>query len=651
MTAPSAVMLAIAVCAAGAVICLLASRSKAAAGWLSFATVALSSGLVLLASTRVLMGGHDLPESYLALPSLGSDLRVHVDGLSAVFLALVAAVALLAALYSVSYMRHYKEYGVGRYYPYFLLFIGGMYGILTTTDLMFFFFVFWQLMTLPSFALIRYENRKRENVAASNRYLIMMEAACALVVVSAALLGRGGTLQEAGLARYDFDSIAAAMPGLLGAAPGVVALGFGLMLVGFGIKAGIWPFGQMWLPDAHPAAPSPVSALLSGVMIKTGVYGLMRTFFWLVPAEALPLYPAAAWGGTLAALGALTLFVGTAQALRQEQTKRLLAFSSIGQVGYIVLGMGAALALTGRADSGGEVAALAALALYGALFHTANHAAFKSLLFLNAGSVLRATDAQDLNRLGGLMRFMPVTAVTALIASLSIAGVPLLSGFASKWAIYVSTFLGSGVAGYLAICGVIAVLTGALTLALFMKFFGTAFLSRTSELAARCAERGPMEADWLMQIPQLALAAVCVVLGVAPVTAYRALEAALAQSGSGLAPLFGRPLAGSPEAVLPWVPLEVLGGQAVMAPVAAAAVLAVLLMVSVKISRLGAAPRRASEVWLCGYAVESEAHRYVAANLYGEVNKRFRWLGGASRAHSPASGGWSGEASQGRDAT
>ncbi len=649
MTAPFAVMLAIAVCTVGAVVSLLASRSKVAAGWASFGAVALSSGLIFLASARVLTGGHDLPESYLSLPRLGSSLRIHVDGLSAVFLVLVAAVALLAALYSVRYMQHYKDYGVGRYYPHFLLFVGGMYGVLTTTDLMFFFFVFWQLMTLPSFALIRYENRKRENVAAANRYLFMMQIACVLVMMGAAILGRGETAPDGGLAKYDFDALGAAMPGLLQADAGAVAAALVLMLIGFGIKSGVWPFGQMWLPDAHPAAPSPVSALLSGVMIKTGVYGLMRSFFWLVPAEAIALFPAAVWGGVLATLGAVTLFVGTMQALRQEQTKRLLAFHSIGQVGYIVLGMGAALALVGQTDQGAGAAALATLALYGALYHTANHATFKSLLFLNAGSVLNATDTQDLNRLGGLMKAMPVTAVTSLVASFSIAGVPLFNGFASKWTIYVAAFMGSPWAGYLAVYGVVAILTSVLTLASFMKFFGATFLSRTSDLVARRAARGPMEVDWPMQAPQLALAGLCVFFGVAPVVAYGVFGAALAGSGSGLGAMFASPMTQPLGEVLPWSGLQVLGGQAILAPLVLAAVMAGLLLAAAGLSRLGAAPRRTAEVWLCGYAQESEAHRYVAHNLYGEIKHRFRWLGGASREHVTAPGAWPGEVPPGRD--
>ena len=154
------------------------------------------------------------------------------------------------------------------------------------------------------------------------------------------------------LMRYDFDTVSHGLPALLRTGGGLAAAGLRLFLVGFGIKMGMWPFGQLWLPDAHPAAPSPVSALLSGVMIKTGVYGLMRYFLWLVPAEAQDAYPSEVWGLVIAVLGTITLFIGTMQALKQEQSKRLLAFHSIGQVGYILLRLGACLALVkpGRTD-------------------------------------------------------------------------------------------------------------------------------------------------------------------------------------------------------------------------------------------------------------------------------------------------------------
>jgi hydrogenase-4 component B len=449
MTATDAILYALFTCLAGALLSLLTSRSRTIAGWLTFLATGVSGAFAVYAAVSVLRGGAQPAATVLALPDYGTAMRFHVDGLSGIFLGLIALISVLAAFYSISYMKHYREYGAGRYYPYFLLFVAGMYGIVTLTDLMLFFFLFWQLMTLPSYALVRYEYRKRENVRAANRYLIMMQASCLLIMLGAGLLGKGLVSPN----RFDFDFLSEQMPALLGSEAGLVGLAFLLFLVGFGIKAGMWPFGQMWLPDAHPAAPSPVSALLSGVMIKTGVYGLMRTFIWLVPDSAAPLYAATHWGMLIAGLGTLTLFVGTMQALKQEQSKRLLAFHSIGQVGYILLGLGACVALLGSGRGEAAVLALAAIGFYGALFHTINHGIFKSLLFLNAGAMLYRTGTQDLNRLGGLMKHMPFTAVTTLIASFSIAGVPFFNGFASKWSIYVSTILGSEHARYLAVFG------------------------------------------------------------------------------------------------------------------------------------------------------------------------------------------------------
>lgn len=633
MTAPSATIIAIAVCAGGAVLSIVASRNKTAAGWIAFAATTASAALAFYAAARTLVIGVDPAQTFFVLPQWGSALRIHVDGLSAFFLGLVAAIAVPASLYSIGYMPHYREYGAAAYYPHLLLFVAGMYGIVTTTDLMFVFFGFWQLMTLPSFVLIRYEFRKPENVRAANRYLIMMELACFLVMAGAWLLAGHANMASAheGLARFDFDALSARLPVLLqgsGAAASVVLV---LLLVGFGVKAGMWPFGQMWLPDAHPAAPSPVSALLSGVMIKTGIYGLMRTFIWMIPAEATALYPATVWGGLIAALGTITLFVGTMQALRQEHTKRLLAFHSIGQVGYVLLGLGAAVALTGRSGSGSEIAALATIGLYGALFHTVNHATFKSLLFLNAGSVLHATDTQNLNKLGGLMRVMPWTAATALVASLSIAGVPLFNGFASKWTIYVASVIGSNQVGYLAVFGVVAMLTSVLTLASFVKFFGVTFLSRTSALVAQRASAGRLEVGWLMQLPQLLLAVLCVAMGLAPFLAYQVLHATLGVSTQGLGAALAVQVVQAPATSNPFAPLELAAGQALLAPVIVAGVLALLLLVAHGISRLGASQRRASDVWLCGYVREAEVHRYAAHGLYGEVKRQFQWLGGTPR--------------------
>jgi formate hydrogenlyase subunit 3/multisubunit Na+/H+ antiporter MnhD subunit len=629
MTPEQAVVASILLCAAGAGLTLLLARYRTLAGWLCFAVTAGTAVLIFGAVARVLTAGPSpSPAKFWELPQLGFALRLHVDGLTAVFLMLAALIAVPAALYSVTYMRHYRDYGVARYYPYFLLFLAAMYGLTSTTDMMWFFFIFWQLMTLPGYALIRFEHRKPENVRAANKYLVMMQIACAATMIGAVVLASAGaSASGAASLKYDFPTVSANLPLMLASRAGATTIAFGLFLVGFGIKMGMWPFGQIWLPDAHPAAPSPVSAMLSGVMIKTGVYGLLRYFLWLVPPAGRADYPLGRWGLIVAVLGTITLFTGTMQALKQEQSKRLLAFHSIGQVGYILLGTGACMALLPGA--GPAAAALAALALFGALLHVLNHGLFKALLFLNAGSMLNATGTQDLNRMGGLIRFMPLTAVTALVASFSISGVPLFNGFVSKWSIYVAAILGGGYARYLPVCAVIAILTSALTLASFIKFFGVSFLSRTSDLVADRAARGRLEVGWTMQLPQVFFALCCVALGTVPAVAFSLVQRALDASREG----YGSILAGAaPVASGPAWGLEASGSAARFAPLVLAIVLGLLFLATWAIGRLGAAPRRADTPWLCGYAHEEECHRYVAHNFYGEIKRYFGWLGGRPHA-------------------
>ena len=633
LTPEQAVLVAILGCVAGAGLTLLASRSKTLAGWLAFLVTAGTAMLIFSACAKVLTTGPSLhPAAFWTMPKFGFALRIYVDGLTAVFLLLAALIAVPASFYSIIYMRHYQDYGVARYYPYFLLFLAAMYGLLSTTDMMWFFFIFWQLMTLPGYALIRFEHRKRENIWAANKYLIMMQIACIATMIGAELLAVTGKSVSGGTSlKYDFDTVSANLPLLLAVRPGTTALAFGLFLIGFGIKMGMWPFGQVWLPDAHPAAPSPVSAMLSGVMIKTGVYGLMRYFLWLVPVGAQGDYPLARWGMLVAVLGTITLFTGTMHALQQEQSKRLLAFHSIGQIGYILLGTGTCMALL--ASGSAAAAALATIGFCGALFHVLNHGLFKGLLFLNAGSMLHATGTQDLNQMGGMMKYMPLTGITALVASFSISGVPLFNGFVSKWSIYVAAVQGAGYAHYLVVCAAVAILTSALTLASFIKFFGVSFLSRTSALVKTRADarNGRLEVPWMMQLPQLVLAALCVLLGVIPAIGFRLLQHSLAASRGGLgttlansSPMLSDPLAG----------LTAVHSTALFAPVALIAVLGLMFLLVYGISKLGGAPRRAADPWLCGYVREADCHRYVAHNFYGEIKRYFRWLGGAPHPHA-----------------
>jgi formate hydrogenlyase subunit 3/multisubunit Na+/H+ antiporter MnhD subunit len=627
LTPEQAVLASILVCIAGAGLTWLFSRNRITAGWLAFSVTTVAAALILFAVAQVFLHGPSAPAKFWELPQLGFALRIYVDGLTSVFLLLAVLVAVPASFYSITYMRHYQDYGVDRYYPCFLLFLAAMFGLLSTTDMMWFFFIFWQLMTLPGYMLIRFEKRKTENLRAANRYLIMMQIACAATMIGAErLASAGAALTGSSTLRYDFDTVSSNLPLLLTARPGTTALAFALFLVGFGIKMGMWPFGQIWLPDAHPAAPSPVSAMLSGVMLKTGVYGLMRYFLWLVPMRAQAAYPLATWGMVIAVLGTITLFSGTMQALKQEQSKRLLAFSSIGQVGYILLGTGTCMALLAVGKP--ATTTLAAIGLIGALFHVLNHGLFKGLLFLDAGSMLYATGTQDLNRMGGLIKFMPLTALTTLIASFSISGVPLFNGFVSKWAIYVAAVQGSQFAPYLGVCAAIAILTSALTLATLMKFFGVSFLSRTSTLVEQAAKQGRLEPGWMMQLPQFAMASGCVLLGLAPVIGFRFLQRALEHSRQG----FGVALAdAAPFTGGGFTGVTGPHSSALYMPLMLAAVMGLAFLTVYGISKLGGASRRVAVPWLCGYASEAECHRYVASNFYGEIKRYFHWLGGTPK--------------------
>jgi hydrogenase-4 component B len=323
-------------------------------------------------------------------------------------------------------------------------------------------------------------------------------------------------------------------------------------------------------------------------------------------------------------LGTLTLFTGTAQALQQDRSKRLLAFHSIGQIGYVLLGTGAAMALLAGPGTGAR--SLAALALFGALFHVVNHGLFKALLFLDAGSMLCATGSQELDRMGGLMRHMPVTGATALVAAFAISGVPLLNGFASKWSIYVAALQGSSVAFYLAPCAVVALLTSTLTLASFVKFLGVGFLGRRSAAVVAAAGRGPLEVGLGMKLPQLFLASLCVLLGLLPALAARAGNAALSASPGGLgSALSGAGFAEGTAAT----GLEVLGGAAVLRPLLVLLVLGLFFLLARALAKLGGATRRVSPPWLCGYAEEADCFRTSTHDLYGEVKGAFRFLGGA----------------------
>ncbi|MGE5357409.1 MAG: proton-conducting transporter membrane subunit [Bacteroidales bacterium] len=588
----------------------LVARRRQLAGTIN-AVASLAAGLAFGA-----VGATALASGPVAvrLPLAFTNVHLLVDGFSALFVVLISFMATVVSFYTIGYMEHYGQYGLRAFYLNFPVFVLGMVGIVIVDDLSWGFSIAWQLMTVSSFFLIRFDHHDPQIRRAAGKYLALMELAWLAIVAGATALSGSFAGQPLG----ELARMTAAAP-----APLQVAA-LALVLVGFGLKAGVFPLGQLWLPDAHSSAPSPVSALLSGVMIKTGVYGIARTLFWMLPASTL----SNGWrfaGLLVAAFGVASLFIGTVQALKQRDAKRLHAYSSIGQMGYILLGVGTAHFLS--ASSNPMLQALAVLALVAAIYHTFNHAAFKGLLFLVTGSVQFATGSKDMDKLGGLVRLMPVTAVVAAIAAASIAGVPASSGFASKWTLIVSDLLAGPQAPVLVLFGIVALFTSAITLACYVKFFGMTFTSAGSEWHAKPDVR---EVGATMLVPTVVLTAVCLAQGFFPWVFVNTICGALYRSeGASVSHLFSDPGLSSRMTAL-GAGLSISFDSparvgAVMVPLLLLVVLCVALAFAGWLRRAGAAPVRHSAPWLCGYQQLSDANRYPSSNLFSAFNRAMRW--------------------------
>ncbi len=440
-------------------------------------------------------------------PSLFTSLKwlvFRVDSLSAFFLLILGILGLCASVYGIKYMEKYfgkEDMRVYTFnYPIFLL---TMYLVLICWDLLWF-IIFWELMSLFSQFLVAFEQSKEKAVKAAFKYFCMTKAGAEFLVLAVVLIILKVTSFNA-----NYSEITSILPAYLSAHPGMLyALTFAL-LIGLGVKAAMVPF-HSWLPDAHPEAPSNVSALLSGIMIKLPVYMMFRFFLGFFPRDANI-------GLIIASFGVVTLFFGTMYALLQTDSKRLLAYHSVGQIGYIILALGAGIYLI---SSGYEL--LGRVALMASLYHTINHAAFKGLLFLTAGSVIYTTGSRDLNYLGGLAKYMPLTAVSALIGALSIAGMPLFNGFVSKWMIYMSTL---PTPTLISLFGAFALFISAVTTASFIKYFTAIFTRPPAE------EIKVEEVPSSMWVSQMILAVICIAFGVYPFIPLKMISSALSSIG------------------------------------------------------------------------------------------------------------------------
>jgi len=478
--------------AAGAIGSVLLKRNNLAANAWGGGLAIAGSAAGLIFSTSILFNGNG--------PSFGTassfpllDITFCLDQLAAFFMMVVCLVSLLASIYSLGYVRHYYgKYSVGVLGFFYNTFIASMVLVVTAHNALFF-LIAWEVMSLASYFLVIFERREPSNVRAGSLYFVMTHAGTVFIIISFLLMF---TLAGS----FDFEALKA---GVASASPLMKNAIFLTALVGFGTKAGIIPL-HIWLPGAHPAAPSHVSALMSGVMIKTGIYMLIRIYFDILPDTY------EWWGLALLAIGALSSLLGVLYALSEHDLKRLLAFHSIENIGIILLGIGSSLVF-----SSAGMDSLAALALTAALFHTLNHATFKGLLFIAAGSVIASTGTRNIEEYGGLIKFMPLTALFFLVGSMAISALPPLNGFFSEWLTFQAMF--QGVASFDAASKAIFILaiaslalTGGLAAACFVKAFGITFLARPRSDAAAAA-REPQKVSLLAMA---GFAAVIAALGI-----------------------------------------------------------------------------------------------------------------------------------------
>ena len=541
--------------------------------WIGPLGAVLGCALGIAAAVPVLLGGsHPALRLPWELPL--ASFSIAIDPLSAFFLLPTFGISALAAIYGAGY-----EGARGRpSWLWFNLLVASMAMVIVSRNGILFLMA-WELMTIASYFLVTTHGERPEVRRAGTIYLIAAHVGTACLLVLFLLLGTHGTL--------DFDAFG---PGGARTAAGAGAI-FLLAVVGFGVKAGFIPL-HVWLPEAHPAAPTHVSAVMSGIMIKLGIYGLLRTISVLGEP---PLW----WGWVLLAIGLVSGVLGVLYALAQHELKRLLAYHSVENIGIIAMGLG--LGLIGAAR---HSTILFALGFGAALLHVLNHAIFKALLFFGAGSVIRGAGTGEIEHLGGLLKRMPTTGAAFLIGAVAISGLPPLNGFVSEFLLLLGSFtavgadkLSVGIAGVALIAGL--ALVGGLAAACFAKAFGIVFLGEPRTHEAEEAR----ETGLLLRAPMLALAAACVAIGAASPALLPVLARVL-PAVEGIAPGAAAPDLLSARTALLGVTLA--GGL----------LLAFLLLLgALRSSLLRRRPVRAGITWDCGYARPTPRLQYTASSF------------------------------------
>ncbi|MDH7492903.1 MAG: proton-conducting transporter membrane subunit [Candidatus Saccharicenans sp.] len=535
-----------------------------------------------------------------------------IDGLSSLFLMLLAVLTLSSTVFSAGFNQEVRPVSNWKFYLVFPWFIAGLVGLLTVDDLGPGFTVAWQIMAWSSYLLVRWGRPAKLSSRPALVYLLFMQAAW-LMVVGAPFLVKGYKFGEPLMEIGQKLAESRQLPSLLF---------FALLLLGFGLKTGVFPLGQLWIPKTYSTANPSVSALLAGILEKTGVFGLVRVFFFLSNGTSANFSPAG-WGKVLLIAGTLTLFIGTVQAIKQSEYLKLLAYSSIGQVGYIIFALGGSLLAASSGTAAGQ--SLALVIFVGAVYHSLNHGIFKSLLFLTGGNLLYSTGTRDLNRLGGLLAVMPATGLLVALASYSIAGMPGSSGFVSKWLMISGNFLAGRDNLLMVVSGIIALFTAAFTLACYVKFFGLAF---TSAGANWKLNRKVREVPAPMLGAGIFLALVCLSQAFLPMAYVRLIGLSMSRSqGFMLADAGQSYLSGS------LFNLKIFAGQQLLAAVSPLIIL-VLIVALIILARAFRQSAGTVEVpvptWLCGYQDLNRDNVYADRNMFSDLRKFFWWTGGNS---------------------
>jgi hydrogenase-4 component B len=573
---------------------------RGAAGRGLVAGCALVGALAGLALGAVcLAAGREPTFTAAFLPLTGLALRI--DGLSAFFLIVIGVVGAAVAVYGFGYSSAYE----GRYS---LRMLGAMLNVLLLSlsvqviaDNALTFLMAWEAMSLSVYLMVLTEHDQPGTIRSAHWYIAFTHTGFAALVAMFLLLSSG-----------ELTSSFAAMRSA-SLTPAVRDAAFLLALLGFGAKAGLAPL-HVWLPMAHPVAPSYVSALMSGVVIKMGVYGLLR-----VTIDLLAGGPAW-WGGLVLGLGTVSALLGVLYALMEHDLKRLLAFHSVENIGIIFIGIGAGLMFQSYG-----LTTLATLGIVGGLYHTINHACFKGLLFLGAGSVLHATGTRNMEEMGGLIKRMPRTALFFLVGACAISGLPPLNGFASEWLVFQALLGGSAipqpeVAVIMPIAVAMLALTSGLAAACFVKAFGITFLAIPRSPEAAHAHEAPLS----MQAGMVSLALMCAALGLAPSAVVRLIGSAL----SGL-----ERFAPAEVGFTLGLPLRVPGAVGEMSPPLLALGLLLLLGLVPLVFWLAGTDRRlrAGDTWGCGRIGQTPRMEYTATAFAEPLRRVFAELYRPSR--------------------